>query len=1153
MLSSVGSAIGLSVGGCVSGSPRSGGGSNTIPRTGLLFYAKAPGMADSIGLLITPDQVPAEYRSVFFNGETLRSPAEILALALASPYLNMGYMIGSAEFGIVLYAIGTPQSTLVKALKVARQYSVVWPTSWLPRVKFSVSGSVAETSNQIIKIRVHHGSHDGDYTNQDIFCDGLCKTDFSDVRFAMADGTLLPQWRASYGNWEFIQDDTRLPTEVVVDSSGNLWAIAPLGAAGLYKSTENGTTWVQKNATSTSIVFVDSRGYVYTQGTGGDTNVYRSTDDGVTPTAVFTRSSADAAILPRAAVEDASGHLYFGQYQDADNVMIYRSTDGGANWTVVLHIPAAASSDPVIGTTSPKGSAQHVHAMAVDPYTGSIYAGMDANGGAPDPGIALYRSIDGGDTWAAVWDSLSADCMGFVFYNDHRLFGGESGDDEAIVLTEDDETYTTVVPRWIYGQLAKDGDTVIGGGGTAGEGMRYPQLVRSTDQGYRFETILMEEFNDEVGFSLGHEYGGSRNQFYTPAGATERQFIMGSDGSKVKPGRFYNNLTGRHEAEFYVKIPTLPAAGTDIYCYFGNGGAENVSNPTSLYTQEVVLDGLVARYKLTEGSGTTAADSAGNHDGVITGGSWHGEQVAEFGTGRIPYQKLPGCSLVFDGTTSVTIPGSDSHADFNFTKNFSIVGWIDMSEVGDFAIIAKGDCTANNGWAIVARNGGANPTLEFGYSNGSANTRKNATTAPRLGQSIMYGIVVDNASPPNISFITNGDLLAPIALSYEPITGTGPVVIGALSNLTKKLAGAKQGDIRIYKGKALTQQEVRSIYEHRVIPATNEPAINYIGLVEDGPTYTFSRIDYTKITGTIRYVGAYPLNGDGSHPGPALTAGGRGAFNNFTAAINACAASGDGIIIMPGTYAGSTQALTLGTKQIYIASAYGMDTVTIDGQDARRTASVLSGQTSATVIDGIHLTRGYSAGGAGGGINVSTASPTLKNIKISLSGTTTANTKGGGMAFSNSTSILENIVLDRNFVSATGGRGGNIHVASSSALTINNLSSSGGAGQYGAGINDESAATTYKNVIDSGNATLARLTTVPSGSRVTYSNIRKDAAAYTGTGNINADPLFVSATDLRLQAGSPCRNTGAAITGRTTDILGNAVDETPDMGAYEND
>jgi hypothetical protein len=68
---------------------------------------------------------------------------------------------------------------------------------------------------------------------------------------------------------------------------------------------------------------------------------------------------------------------------------------------------------------------------------------------------------------------------------------------------------------------------------------------------------------------------------------------------------------------------------------------------------------------------------------------------------------------------------------------------------------------------------------------------------------------------------------------------------------------------------------------------------------------------------------------------------------------------------------------------------------------------------------------------------------------------------------------------------------------------------------------------------------------------VTYSDIQ---GGYSGTGNINADPLFVNApTDLHLQAGSPAIGTGTSVGAPSTDFDGNPrpAGGPTDMGAYQ--
>jgi hypothetical protein len=65
---------------------------------------------------------------------------------------------------------------------------------------------------------------------------------------------------------------------------------------------------------------------------------------------------------------------------------------------------------------------------------------------------------------------------------------------------------------------------------------------------------------------------------------------------------------------------------------------------------------------------------------------------------------------------------------------------------------------------------------------------------------------------------------------------------------------------------------------------------------------------------------------------------------------------------------------------------------------------------------------------------------------------------------------------------------------------------------------------------------------------VTYSDIQ---GGWSGTGNIDEDPLFVGVDDYHLQNMSPGINRGTPTGAPSTDIAGNPRDAKPDMGAYE--
>jgi parallel beta-helix repeat protein len=197
----------------------------------------------------------------------------------------------------------------------------------------------------------------------------------------------------------------------------------------------------------------------------------------------------------------------------------------------------------------------------------------------------------------------------------------------------------------------------------------------------------------------------------------------------------------------------------------------------------------------------------------------------------------------------------------------------------------------------------------------------------------------------------------------------------------------------------------------------------------------------------------------------------------------------------------------------------------------------------------------------------------------------TAYESGGGMhnRFSSSPTVTGCAFSDNSAANGGGGMGND-----SSSPTVTNCTFSGNSAEFGGGMGTRFDSPTVTSCTFSGNAADSQgggmfnyssspaLTnsilwgdTAPAGSEI-Y-NFDSDASAasysdiqggYEGTGNIDADPLFVSTTDLHLQSTSPCIDTGsndAVPDDLTTDLDGNPriVDgdddstATVDMGAYE--
>jgi hypothetical protein len=265
-----------------------------------------------------------------------------------------------------------------------------------------------------------------------------------------------------------------------------------------------------------------------------------------------------------------------------------------------------------------------------------------------------------------------------------------------------------------------------------------------------------------------------------------------------------------------------------------------------------------------------------------------------------------------------------------------------------------------------------------------------------------------------------------------------------------------------------------------------------------------------------------------------------------------------------------------------------------------------SGTNATAVLDGFTITGGNanssSANSSGGGMYNSIGSPLLLNVTFSGN---SSDSYGGGMLNASSSPTLVNVTFSRNSAGSSGGM-----LNHRSSPTLVNVTFSGNSAHYGGGMHNLSSNPTLTNVTFSGNyaeygggmynyESSPALTncilwgnTAPTGPQIcnaisstptiTYSDIQ---GGYSGTGNINADPLFLRNPDsgdgdwttpgdndygdLRLQPASPAIDVGdnSALPADTLDLDkdGNISEPLPidldgnfrivngvvDMGAYE--
>jgi outer membrane protein assembly factor BamB len=271
----------------------------------------------------------------------------------------------------------------------------------------------------------------------------------------------------------------------------------------------------------------------------------------------------------------------------------------------------------------------------------------------------------------------------------------------------------------------------------------------------------------------------------------------------------------------------------------------------------------------------------------------------------------------------------------------------------------------------------------------------------------------------------------------------------------------------------------------------------------------------------------------------------------------------DTVSVGPGTY---TENIDFLGKAITVESSGGASATVIDGNHTGSdpVVSFQNGEGLNAVLKGFTLTNGYAS--AGGGIYCNGASPTIKNNLILFN---EASNDGGGIYVIHAVPLISNNRMEG--CEATEGAG--IHLQESDATIINNVLIDNLAHVNGGGICCIDCSPTLTNNTLYGNdamvlggGILCDSTSHPNltntilwhNSAPTDPQISGDPTVvscnveggWTGTGNIDEDPLFVNAGggDLLITWLSPCVNRGANQEAPPQDMDG---DSRPCMGTVD--
>lgn len=203
------------------------------------------------------------------------------------------------------------------------------------------------------------------------------------------------------------------PSDSSIIYVGTSTRVTPQAQAGLYKSTDGGASCIRVgfgypagntgNATQfagqdINVIIVDPANS-QTLYLSSDNGVFRSTDGGQNWTlGVGSNGDARSLVLDRSSPA-AARILYAG----ITNRGVFRSNDGGRNWAQILG-PATPQVVTAVGGTPGAGFSKVVVDLAPPaspPNPAGIqvlYVALSGRGGAPDP-VGLFLSIDQGTNW----------------------------------------------------------------------------------------------------------------------------------------------------------------------------------------------------------------------------------------------------------------------------------------------------------------------------------------------------------------------------------------------------------------------------------------------------------------------------------------------------------------------------------------------------------------------------------------------------------------------------------------------------------------------------------------------------------------------------------------------------------------------------------
>ncbi len=397
---------------------------------------------------------------------------------------------------------------------------------------------LSETTGGKFLMTLHKRPNDGFSTYNSAYLPNA-REDFSDVAVKDENGNVLP-YKVLHNSDDFdILTDSRIAKQSLIHTDYNNVMFARKDFK-IQTSSDGGYVWTEMpifaDLDSNTVVKVTANRTVLV---GSHGKIYRSEYPYTSKTMVLDVNvyNANSSILSHACEQHPDGELFYGSYQLEYDSRIFKSTNDGATWEVILEI----------GT-----GYQHMHNITIDTSVTpvAIYLGLDMYGG-------IYKSVDKGVTWEDLkvlhnlphstdYGITYADPLGF------RTTGGETAiiGGHTMLRTEDDVNFEVVLSsgHGVY-FIERLGDKLFAGI-TSTMTFRSSGIYMSEDNAKTWKQVFATPHIDLEGSSDGYKY---LCKSFNPTTGTE-QITVGCQDPARDGLRIFQGDTHKY-AQLIVDVP----------------------------------------------------------------------------------------------------------------------------------------------------------------------------------------------------------------------------------------------------------------------------------------------------------------------------------------------------------------------------------------------------------------------------------------------------------------------------------------------------------------------------------------------------------------------------------------------------------------------